>query len=151
MYIYYIYIICILYIYYHYIIYNIYGIWYQYDHIPHLCFESQSLPRDLRGQREVGISVAGRLQALERFTHLKFGVHGCHGLLGVQMKNYMKQKGVTKYKGFYGFFLICCWKMLEMMAPLHVRKGFQCGEYMGIVVMDVVFLQGSQWHGLQLV
>ena len=39
--------------------------------LQHLCFESQSLPRDLRGQREVAISVAGRLQALKRFTHLR--------------------------------------------------------------------------------
>lgn len=29
----------------------------------------QSLPRDLRGQREVGISIASRLEALKRFTH----------------------------------------------------------------------------------
>lgn len=33
--------------------------------------------------------------------------------------------------------------------PLACGKRLKkCDEYMGIVVMDVVFLQGSQWHGL---
>ena len=110
----------------------------QYNHIfQHLCFEWQSLPRDLRGQREVGISIASRLEALKRFTHLikflwetqdlyhqmgvptdfpiqvwKFGIHGWLALM----------------EELRDLFLISYWKwplLLHMDVVFRVATGYK--------------------------